>query len=108
MIPQNIPHKPLGLIKTLIETCGLDVSYVYDDLVFINHNAYLLQMGEQGEDIGIWFNSESNLADRPVMLKQLVEAGVKMSLNIFEKGTYSLKSEDNEESFRLEFKNLGS
>lgn len=101
----TIPLRPFGIIKNLIEAVGLDVSYAYDDLVFIDHNAFLLQMGEdKGEDLGVWFNEESNPADRPVVLSQLQAEGAKLLLDVYEKGTYSLTTPDGGEEMQLAFR----
>lgn len=105
-MPENdtmIPVKPLGLIKTLIETVGLDVTYVYDDLVFIEHNAFLFQMGEQGEDIGLWFNVDCKVEERPKILLSLHEAAAGLSLTVDLKGTYSMNTGAEDESFQLAF-----
>lgn len=99
----SIPLRPLGMIKNLIEAVGLDISYVYDDLIFIEHNAFLLQMEEKGENLGVWFNADSNPVDRPIILSQLQAEGAKLSLQVREKGTYSLTGRNDGESFQLEF-----
>lgn len=103
----SIPLRPFGIIKTLIDTIGLDISFAYDDLVFIEHNAFLLQMGEKsGADLGVWFNEDSTPTDRPGILSRLQTEGAKLSLDIYEKGTYSLNSLDGSEEMQLEFKVL--
>lgn len=102
----TIPLRPLGVIKTLVEAVGLDVSYVYDDLVFIEHNAFLLQMSEEhGEDLGVWFNEDSTPGDRPLIFSRLQAESNKLSLQVHEKGIYSLQGDDSEESFQLKFIN---
>lgn len=100
----TIPLRPLGLIKTMVEAIGLDVSYVYDDLVFIEKNAFLLQMSEErGDDLWVWFNTDSTPDDRPLILSRLQSEGAKLSLQLQEKGTYSMQGFDGEESFQLQF-----
>ncbi len=100
----SIPLRPLALIKNLVEAMGLDISYAYDDLIFVEHNAFLLQMSkEKGEDLGVWFNQASNVDDRPLIFSQLQEEGEKLSLKINEQGVYTLSSEEGNESFQLNF-----
>ena len=98
----TIPVKPLGLIKNLIESVGLDVTYVYDDLIFIEHNAFMLQMGEQGENIGLWFNIDCDIKERPKILHSLHGAAAGLSLSVELQGTYSMSSGTENESFQLE------
>lgn len=103
----TIPLRPFGIIKTLIDAVGLDISYAYDDLVFIEHNAFLLQMGEDnGEDLAVWFNEDSTPADRPHILSQLQAEGAKLSLDIYEKGTYSLDNSDSCKDIQIKFRVL--
>lgn len=101
-----IPLRPLGLIKTMLETIGLDVSYVYDDLVFIEKNAFLLQMSEErGEELMVWFNTDSTPAERPGIFSRLQAEGRKLSLQLQEQGTFTMTGCDGEESFQLQFTN---
>jgi len=103
----SIPLRPLGIIKDLVEAIGLDISYMYDDLLFIEHNAFLLQMSEtDGAMLGLWFNEESTPGERPQILTNLQVEGRKLSLHIEEKGTYTLTGEEEGESFQLEFRPL--
>ncbi len=98
-----VPFRPLGLIKEMIEVSGLEVTYVYDDLVFIEHNAFLLQMGESGEDVAVWFNVESTQSSRPELLKRLQRAGTPLGLNMREGGNFRMQQEEGEENLQLEF-----
>lgn len=99
----TIPYRPLGLIKEMIDTVGLEVTYVYEDLVFIQHNAFLLQMGEQGEDIGVRFNTESTPQARIELIARLERAGSPLNLIITEQGLFQLSHEEGEENFQIEF-----
>ena len=104
----SIPIRPLGIIKDMVEAFGLDISYVYDDLIFIDHNAFLLQMGEKGEDIGVWFNSDSKPDDRPAILSRLQLEGARRSLVVCLKGAYAMNRQDNGETFQIELIPSGS
>lgn len=42
----GVPYRPLGLVKEALEQIGIEVSYAYEDLVFIQHNHFLLQFGK--------------------------------------------------------------
>ena len=33
-------ERPLGTVMQLLEELGHEVSYAYDDLVFVNHNGF--------------------------------------------------------------------
>ena len=52
--------KPLGVVKEIVEAAGMGISYVYDDLVFIDHNALLLQFAGNDWEILIHINQEAS------------------------------------------------
>lgn len=98
----HIPYRPLGLLRELVEAMGLQITHVFDDLLFIEHNAFLLQMGEEGADVRLWFNSESLPAERPVIAATLSAAGTECGLRIDRRGTFRLAQQEDAEQLRLE------
>lgn len=98
----DIPCRPLGLLRNLVEAMGLHVTHVFEDLVFIEHNAFLLQMGEEGADVRLWFNDESLPAERPAIAGALVEAGTDYGLRIDRRGTFRLTQQAGAEQLQLE------
>lgn len=38
-----MPERKLGVVKDIVEAAGMGIAHVYEDLVFLNHNAFLLQ-----------------------------------------------------------------
>ena len=99
----TIPYRPLGLIKEMIEAVGLEVTYVFEELVFIEHNAFLLQMGEEGKNVAVRFNTESKPEARPEMLSRLQRASSPLGLDVAAGGLFSIHQEDGEETFQLKF-----
>ncbi len=93
----SLPYRPLGILTEVIESMGLDVTYAYDDLVFIEHNAFLLRMGEKGEDIHLYFNEESEEDKRPLVAEQLTELASKRGFHILQSGTYVMKPRQDEQ-----------
>jgi len=98
----TIPYRPLGLIATLVEAIGLQVTYAYDDLVFIMHNAFLLRMGDAGEDVFLYFNEESDPQERQDISEQLTTLALHKGLVIHEFGTYEMNPEDSE-NLKIQF-----
>ena len=98
-----VPYRPLGLIKQLLEHMNLEATHMYEDLIFVEHNAFLLQMGEKGEDLYVWFNSDSTPEERPEILTRLAEPAGRLSLKPIVKGMFSMQQNDQDESFQLEF-----
>ena len=99
-----IPCRPLGLIKDLLEKHGFNATHCYEDLVFIEHNAFLLRMEKRGEDVSVIFNSESELEKRGQISGALAEAGKEYGLIITKNGTYELTADEENSNLMIEFK----
>jgi hypothetical protein len=86
----NMPLRPLGAVLEMIESIGHDVTYVYDDLVFIEHNAYLLQFGKTGDHLDLFFNMEVSDDDADTISENLIRSGRQKGFVIERKGHYEL------------------
>lgn len=64
----NIPSRPLGLVTEMVEEAGLRVTYAYDDLVFVEHNPFLIRFTDSGNVIQLYFNKNCD-PDQAVILE---------------------------------------
>ena len=55
--PNAAVEKPLGKITALLADLGLEVTYAYDDLVFVQHSAFLLQFTDKRNLLKLYTNS---------------------------------------------------
>ena len=90
-------ERPLGEVIEVLEKIGAEISYAYDDLVFVNHSAYLIQFGEKHKDINIFYNKECRDADIVVFKKDLEAAFKTKSFNVKKEGRFELIQKQNEE-----------
>jgi hypothetical protein len=102
--PAPIPFRPLGVLKTLLEGLGHQVTHCYEDLVFIEHNAFLLRMEEKGEEVSLFFNCESESDKRAGIAETLARAGKHSRLTITRLGTYRLTPNATDNTVSLEFR----
>lgn len=93
----SIPYRPLGIITEVIEQMDLEVTYAYDDLVFISHNAFLLRMGDKGQTVHLYFNEESEADKRDMMQDELTRLAVARGLEIVYSGTYKMQTREDEQ-----------
>lgn len=100
--PDPIPLRPLGILKTLLESLGYQVTHCYEDLVFIEYNAFLLRMEAKGEKISLFFNIESTADQREAIAETLSSAGKLYRLTITQLGTYRLTANVSDNSLSLE------
>jgi len=82
--------KPLGKLKELVESVGMGVSYAYDDLVFLDHNGFLMQFGEDGKTVFIHTNCEADGVEAAVGVARLKKAAASSGITFAEGKFYSL------------------
>jgi len=99
----SVPYRPLGLIAECLESLGFQITHSYDDLIFVEHNAFLLQMGDKGQDVSLFFNVESNPESREEIAAMLKQRGKVHNLEITPQGRYELTSNEEDASLQLKF-----
>lgn len=98
----NISPRPLGVVKEIIEELGAEISYAYDDLMFIKHNHFLLQFGDTPESLFFFKNSEVEKAESEQQFTTLATAAEAKQLNVIFQGEYNL-TENDDGTISIEF-----
>ncbi|MDX1775997.1 MAG: hypothetical protein R3297_05405 [Desulfobulbales bacterium] len=86
--------RPLGKVKELVESVGMRVSYAYDDLVFLDHNAFIMQFGDDNRTILIHTNSEAKEHEAGDGIGKLKMAALSLDLDFIVGGSYTLTRAD--------------
>lgn len=97
-----VPLRPLSRVQCVLEKLGLKITYAYDDLIFVEHNAFIIKMGERGEDISVYVNVDADEMEYPAIIKKLIEEGIGEELIIKCSGTFKLADAGNEQ-IQIEF-----
>ncbi len=97
-----VPLRPLGLVLTLVEELGFEITYEYDDLVFVSHNAFIFRFTDRGHELELWFNRDCEAKEADKLTKKIIQAGGRRQLEITRKGLYSLEQTEGE-NLKLEF-----
>jgi hypothetical protein len=94
--------RPLGAVMQLVEELGHEVTYAYEDLVFIGHNDFLLQFENTGSELNLFFNRNcpGNEADKIEQI--IIPAADKKGLSITRKGSYLMTGME-EENLQITF-----
>jgi hypothetical protein len=83
--------RPLGTVMELVEALGHEVTYAYEDLVFINHNDFLLQFDAADPNaLDLFFNTECDAAEADEVAGRMIPEGIQKGLVIHRKGTYTM------------------
>lgn len=98
-----VPFRPLGILKNVVENLGVEVTHCYEDLVFVEHNAFLLRMEEKGEEVSLLFNTASDVAKRDEITSRFATEGRVHDLVICRAGTYQMTSNATDGTITLLF-----
>ncbi len=88
--------RPLGIVKEIIEEAGHEITYAYDDLVFIEHNDFLLQFAPEPNRLNLFFNTECTAEEADAITARLLEAAGLRKLSIMRNGTYTMTEAEND------------
>jgi hypothetical protein len=88
----------------LVESMGLEVTYAFDNLVFVEHNAFLLQMEETPEAVSLYFNQQSETASRPALTEAFAKRGLENGLTITRKGLFTIEAQE-DQTLKITFLN---
>ena len=94
--------KPLGMVKTIVEAAGMGISYAYDDLVFLEHNSFLLQFTTNDREITVHVNSEADEATVHGDIERLQAVACNHAMQCTRGGHCTLVPEGGD-SIRIEF-----
>jgi hypothetical protein len=94
--------RPLGTVKEILESAGMNLSYAYEDLVFLDHNAFLLQFTDKEQEVLIHINEEA-AEDEIVQALALLQKKAEENKMIFSKAGYYRLSQADEENINIEF-----
>jgi hypothetical protein len=94
--------RPLGIVMEVLGELGHEISYAYDDLVFVQHNDFLLQFGDTGNVLSLFFNCDCPAKDVETIEHSLIPAADRKGLSVIRKGRYSI-DEKPDENLEIKF-----
>jgi len=95
-------ERALGKITALLADLNMEVTYAYDDLVFVQHSAFLLQFTDDPAKLKLFSHTECDPKEAGTIISDVVGAFAKGGFNVLPSGRYSLKPNDNE-TLNIEF-----
>lgn len=86
----TLPYRPLGELKMILEDLGEDITYAYEDLVFIHHNQYLLQFGATGDQLIYFTNVDTPETEASLHFQTIRKAVGAQGIFLINGGRYRL------------------
>lgn len=100
----EIGVRPLPEAEEIIKSTGLKMTYAFDDLVFVEHNPFLIQFDDDnGKQLYVRFNVDCYESDRKSMLNALEIKAVQMGMRVIETSKFSMKQKEGTEEIELTF-----
>ena len=99
-----IKFKPLGKVREMVQSTGMDISYAYDDLVFSEHSMFIIRFDEKDDKkLHLHFNKDCNFTEAQVMEKRLVTSGKIGGFEIARAGVFSVEQIEGKEELEIKF-----
>ena len=91
-------YRDLEKVRTIIdEATGLEVSYDYDDLVFPDHTAFIIQFDDtQANQFFCFFHKDCIAEDQKVLEEKLADSSFKQQCKMLFKGSFELEQKGEE------------
>lgn len=98
----SVHYRPLGMVKEALEQIGIEVTYAYEDLVFIQHNHFLLQFGKTGDMLFFYANVETTENEAHQLYTDVRTVTSGKGITLLRRGRYQLTA-DADEHLSLRF-----
>ncbi|WP_446011993.1 hypothetical protein [Candidatus Electrothrix sp.] len=99
---EKIPILKLGVVKEIVEATGMGISYAYEDLVFLDHNALLLQFTDESNKVLVHINQEADTEPIQATIAALKQAAQEREMTFLDGCTYAL-TQGEDEQISIEF-----
>lgn len=96
-------QRQLGKVTALLAGLGLEVTYAYDDLVFVQHSAFILQFTEAPEQLKLFINTECDPAEANDTASNIIAAFDKAGFIVMPVGRFFLTPNE-DQTLNIEFR----
>lgn len=96
-------QRPLGKVTALLADLGLEVTYAYDDLVFVQHSAFILQFTEDPAQLKLFINTECDATEANNVASTIVLEFDKAGFSVLPVGRFFLTPNE-DQTLNIQFK----
>lgn len=99
---EKTPIMKLGVVKEIVEATGMGISYAYEDFVFLDHNALLLQFTQDSDKVLVHTNQEAAKEPAQATIAALQQAAQEREMTFLDGRVYTL-TQGEDEQINIEF-----
>jgi hypothetical protein len=96
-------ERPLGKVTALLADLGLEVTYAYDDLVFVQDSAFILQFTDQPAQLKLFINTECEPAEANSMAAKIAVEFEQAGFTVTPVGRFFL-TPNQDQTLNIQFK----
>jgi hypothetical protein len=96
-------ERPLGKITALLSDLDLEVTYAYDDLIFVQHSAFILQFTDDPAQLKLFVNTECEPAEANNVASNIVLEFDKAGFTVVPVGRFFLTPNE-DQTLNIQFK----
>lgn len=101
---EDVKFRPLGEARNIVEGIGLDITHVHDDLIFVEHNAFLLRFDDECEyNLFLHFNEECEPSEKDKIENNLSEKAKGDGFTITKDLSYRMRQKEETQELEIEF-----
>lgn len=101
---EKVPFMPLGKVLNVIQPTSLEVTYNYDDLVFVEHNPFIIRFDlEDTNLIHLHFNEDCNPQDAGKLAGIMQKAASLEGLKLHVDKQFSISANEKTEELEIKF-----
>ena len=98
------PLRPLNKVTELATACGLEVTYAYDDLVFLAHSEVLIQFPKEANaPLLLHVNNQVSSSDTDKIVTDFTHAAADMQLALAVGTTFCMQEKTETEEMQIVF-----
>ncbi len=99
--------KPLDKILEMVEAVELNVTYEYDDLVFIENNPFLIRFDQDdAAKIYLHFNADCEAPEAEKLKKALILLAKAKDLILIPDSSYTMQTNEDTKEIKILFSNF--
>lgn len=97
-------YRQLGKARTVIERIGLEIMHAYDDLIFVNHTAFLFRFDDEDQsNLFLHFNKECDIAEKNEYIKVLEKETKFAGLSLLRGADFKMQQAEGKEEIEISF-----
>ncbi len=96
--------RPLGIAEEIVQATALNITYTYDDLVFVEHNVFIIQFDDDNpKNLKLFFNVDCEAVTAQKLETQLSDSAKQRHFTITLSGKFEMTQKEGTEEIDIKF-----